>query len=132
MSGNFACTSEAWLEATTHLVYQRKTGRSLRQTVQRFVDHSHHHYHRLWPDWNTGLLQELSRHPDSWPASQVIPKCNKTSLFQPPYSGPRCSLDGLAFSSLWVRCQSLTCDTGQWLSEGVSSPSLASLEDFIF
>ena len=34
--------------------------------------------------------------------------------------------------SLWVPSQDLTCDTGHWLSEVVSTPSPASLEDFIF
>ena len=34
--------------------------------------------------------------------------------------------------SLLVPGQGLTCDTGCWLSEGVSSPSPVSLEDFIF
>ena len=34
--------------------------------------------------------------------------------------------------SLWVPSQGLTCDARHWHSEGVSNPSPASLEDFIF
>ena len=34
--------------------------------------------------------------------------------------------------SLWVPGQGFTCDTGHLLSEGVSNPSPASLDDFIF
>ena len=33
---------------------------------------------------------------------------------------------------MWIPGQGLTCSTGHWLSEGMPSPSRASLEDLIF
>ena len=38
----------------------------------------------------TGSQQEVSRHPDPGPASQVVPRCNPSSLFLPPDRGVRC------------------------------------------
>ena len=52
------------------------------------------------PFWSIGHLQELSRRPDPGPASQVVPKCNPTSLLQPSDGSARCFSGGLAFSFL--------------------------------
>ena len=79
-----------------------------------------------------GRLQELSRHPDPGSASQVIHRCNPSSLFQPPDRGAKCFSGLPGFLSLRVPGQGLTCSAGHWFSEGVSSPSSASLEDLIF
>ena len=80
------------------------------------------------PYWSIGCLQELSRHPYPWPASQVVPRCNPTSLFWLPGCSTRCVLDGLTFScpgGSRSRLVMSLCGTGHWLSEGVSNPSLA-------
>ena len=37
------------------------------------------------PYWNTGQLQEVSRHPKCEPVSQAVPSCNPPSLFQPSH-----------------------------------------------
>ena len=50
------------------------------------------------PYWSIGRRQDLSRHPNPGPASQAIPRYNKTSLFQPPGCGARCFLGSLVFS----------------------------------
>ena len=79
------------------------------------------------PYWSIDHLQELSRHPDPGPASQVVPRYNKTSLCQPQGRDAMCFLGGLAFSFPAGSRSGLTCDTGHWLSEGVSNLSSASL-----
>ena len=48
------------------------------------------------PYWSIGHLQELSRHPNPGPTSQVVPRYNPSSLFQPPDGGARCFWGGLA------------------------------------
>ena len=40
--------------------------------------------------WCVGCLQELSRHSDSGPSSQVVPRCILFSLFQRTDCGARC------------------------------------------
>ena len=82
------------------------------------------------PCWSMGRLQELSRHPDSGQASQAVPRCNKTFLFQPPDRGARCSLGSLPFSvgsrsklDVWYR---------SWAFGGCVQSIPASLEDLIF
>ena len=90
---------------------------------------NHYHHHCLWPLLEHRAPTRALYVPDPGTASQVVPRYNKTSLFQPPGRSARCFLGSL---SLWVPDQSLTCDTGHWLSEGVSTPSPTSLEFFIF
>ena len=58
----------------------------------------HHHHHAFGSYWSIGRLQELSRHSDPGPASQVVPTCNPFSLFQPPDRSALCFLGGLVFS----------------------------------
>ena len=65
------------------------------------------------------------------PATKAVPRCSQTSLFWPPDRSTRCFLVSLSLS-LWVPGKGLMCGTGHWLSEGVSNPSPASLEDFTF
>ena len=82
------------------------------------------------PSRSTGHLQELSRHPDDGPVSQVVPRCNPSSLFQPPDGGARCCSGGLAF--LFPVGSRSGLDVWYRLLEGMSNPSPLSLEEFIF
>ena len=82
------------------------------------------------PYWSIGRLQEFSRHSNPGPASQVVPRCEPSSLFQPPGHGDRCFVGSLVFffpmcsrSGFDVWCRLLPL-------EGVSNTSSASLEDF--
>ena len=48
------------------------------------------------------------------------------------HTGPGVSWAASLSLSSWVPGQGLTCDTGPWLSEGVTNPCPACLEDFIY
>ena len=82
------------------------------------------------PHWSIGRIQELFRHPDPWPASQVVTGCNSSSLFRPTDRSLRCLLGRLGFSfpvgsrsgfDVWYR-----------LSAGAFSQTPSSFEDLIF
>ena len=63
-----------------------QASRSLARLSSCHHHHHHHHHHLLiiivafGSYWNIGHLQELSRHPNPGLASQVVPKCNPSSL----------------------------------------------------
>ena len=46
----------------------------------------------------TGRLQELFKYLNPGPGSQVVPRCNPSSLSLPPNRGARCFMGGLAIS----------------------------------
>ena len=110
----------------------------------------------------TGRLQQLSRHPDPGPVSLAViniiiiiiiafgpystspgipipdqPLKLSTGVTHPLCFSRQIMAPGVSWAaslslSQWVPGQGLMCDTGPWLSGGVSNPSPASLEDRIF
>ena len=70
------------------------------------------------PYWSIGCLQELSRHPDPGPASQAVPRYNKTFVFSLQIMATGVSWAALLSLFLWVPSWGLTCDTGHLLFEG--------------
>ena len=102
------------------------------------------------PYWSTGSLHGLSRHPHPGPDSQVVTRCNPSSLF-PDHSTSFVFLffggkgrgrwggggRGLSLSpSLWVSSQGQMCGTDHWLLASLSSLSpvyfkTSRLQDFI-
>ena len=104
-----------------------------------------HHHHCFWP-----LLEHkppksspciLLEHkpPKSSPCIRILGLPLKLSpgVTYPLYFSLQITVPSVSWAvslslSLWVPGQDFKCNTGHWLSDGVSSPSPVSLVDFIF